>query len=255
MKKLPTPADTNRPLTAWVHGGNFFVKSFFHYEGEVILPETIFVSLDTFFLVHESPQVPLKTLDQSWIDTKEYIVQACALLGRAKAGQPLSPADRSTVLSLLGEPPGPAWPIYVFAVGEYPDERIVYIGKTNSDTHRFTSGHAAITALHNPKYNGLTKRLYLGTVTIYSDEGNYVPLEWLHPKKLRDSIWSDIEAQLIYHFQPELNSTLKSEDWSKNPVQIAFHNYSGTKSFDGEYIAAHRVVPEQDWFPLFEDES
>ena len=75
-----------------------------------------------------------------------------------------------------------------------------------------------------------------------SDEGNYIPLEWLHPKKLRDNVWSDVEAQLIYHFQPELNNRLKERNHAKNPVDIAFHNCSGTKSFDAGSISAHRIV-------------
>lgn len=227
-----------------------YVKSFTHYEGEVILPELIFVSIDTFFSLHEAPAVPLKSLEQSWIDTKDYVQRALAILGRPRAGWSLSDEDREKVLASIGEPPGPAWPIYVIAVGDYPDERIVYIGKTNAQTHRFGTGHSAITALHAPKYDGMTKRLYLATVTLMSDEGNYVPLEWLHPKGLRDSIWSDIEAQLIYHFQPELNRKLKERDHSKNPVEIALNNYSGTKSFDGECIAPHRIARDEDWVSL-----
>jgi hypothetical protein len=68
-----------------------------------------------------------------------------------------------------------------------------------------------------------------------SDEGKSVPLEWVRPKKLRDYIWSD-GAQMIYHFQPELNNKLKERNHAKNPVDIAFHNYSGTKSFDAALI-------------------
>jgi hypothetical protein len=250
MAHLPVPKNAHRPLTAWVYGGNMYVKSFSHYEGEIILPESIFVSIDTFYHLHEAPRVPLKSLEQSWDDTKTYILRTRALLGRPHAGWSLSDDDRKKVLASIGEPPGPAWPLYVIAVGDYPDERIVYIGKTNAQTHRFTTGHSAITALHDPKYYGMTKRLYLATVTLMSDEGNYVPLEWLHPKGLRNSIWSDVEAQMIYHFQPELNRKLKERDHSKNPVGIAFHNYSGTKSFDAEYIAAHRIVTDEDWIPL-----
>lgn len=227
-----------------------YVKSFQHYENEVILPESIFVSIDTFFRLYEAPQVPLKSLEQSWIDTKDYVSRALALLGRPHAGWSLSDEDRKKVLASIGEPPGPAWPLYVIAVGDFPDERIVYIGKTNAQTHRFGTGHSAITALHAPKYDGMTKRLYFATVTLMSDEGNYVPLEWLHPKALRDSIWSDVEAQLIYHFQPELNRRLKERDHSKNPMGIAFHNYSGTKSFDAEFIEPHRVVSDDDWISL-----
>jgi len=247
MAQISVPEDAHRPLTAWVYGGTMYVQSFSHYEGEVILPDLIFVCTDTFFHLHDAPRVPLKSLEQSWIDTKDYIVRALALLHRSHAGWSLSDDDRKKVLASLGEPPGPAWPLYVLAVGDHPNERIVYIGKTNAQTHRFVTGHSAITALHNPKYDGLTKRLYLATVTLISDEGNYVSLEWLHPKKLRDYVWSDVEAQLIYHFQPELNNRLKERNHAKNPVDIAFHNYSGTKSFDAEGIEAHRIVRDEDW--------
>lgn len=132
-------------------------------------------------------------------------------------------------------------------VGEFPAEEIVYIGKTNARTHRFSSGHRAITTLHSPEYRGRRTRLYLASVTLYSDEDNYVPLEWLHPKLLRDSIWSDLEAQLIFHFRPKLNTALKKSDRSKRPVFIAFHNYCGTTSFDGEGILPHRDVGEREW--------
>jgi hypothetical protein len=152
MKRLVLENDVDRPLSGWVHQDkSFFVKSFLHYEQEVILPEEIFVSLDAVFPVHQAAQVPLKTLDQSWIDTKEYITNACILLKRPNAGYPLSPSERSKVLATIGEPPGPAWPIYLLAVGDFPSERIIYIGKTNSGTHRFTSGHTAITALPSPR--------------------------------------------------------------------------------------------------------
>ena len=240
-----------RPLTAWVHGANFYMKSFYHYEGEVILPESVFVSIIASFEVHQAPNVPLKTLDQSWVDTKAYVLAACELLGRQRAGYSLSGPDRAEVIAKLGQPPEPSWPLYFLAVGDYPDEEIVYVGKTNSKTHRFSAGHAAITALHRPEYEGKKKRLYFAAVTIYSDEGNYVPLEWLHPKALRDAIWTDLEAQLIFYFQPVLNDKLKKRDYSERPTQIAFHNYSGTKSFDGWYIPAHRAVDQREWNIFF----
>lgn len=251
MPKIGLEDDVMRPLTAWVHGENFYMKSFIHYEGEVILPETVFVSIIGSFQIHEAPNVPLKTLCQSWVDTKNYVLAACKLLGRERAGYSLSVHERASVLAELGQPPEPSWPLYFLAVGDYPEEEIVYVGKTNSKTHRFTAGHAAITALHRPEYENRAKRLYFATVTIYSDEGNYVPLEWIHPKPLRDAIWKDLEAQLIFYFQPALNDRLKKRDHSERPIQIAFHNYSGTKSFDGWGIPAHRQVDDSEWHDFF----
>jgi hypothetical protein len=246
MQKIDLSVDIDRPLTAWLYA-EWYVKSRDHYEGEVILPAQVFVSLDAVFEVHEAPHLPLKTLDQSWIDTQSYLTAACKLLGRGNPGRLVSAQDRKKVFAALGEPPGPAWPLYFLTVGEFPEEEIVYIGKTNARTHRFSSGHRAITALHGPEYRGRRTRLYLATVTLLSDEDNYVPLEWLHPKTLRDSIWSDLEAQLIFHFQPELNIGLKKSDRSKRPVFISFHNYSGTRSFDGEGILPRREVAESEW--------
>ena len=246
MPKLFVSADTNKHLTAWLYC-DFYVKRVEYYEGEVIVPAHVFVCLEASFDIHQAPQVPLKTLEQGWRDAKTYLSSACEILQRESPRRSLTKDERKRVLTTLGEPPSPAWPLYFFSVGEFPEEKIVYIGKTNSRTHRFSTGHSAITALHRPEYREMRKRLYLATVTIYSDEQNYIPLEWLHPKTLRDSIWSDVEAQLIFHFQPQLNSSLKNADRSKRPLFIAFHNYSGTKSFDGEGILPHRDVSEDEW--------
>lgn len=246
MPKLAISPDVMRPLTPWLHG-DWYVKRFQHYEGEVILPAQVFVCLSVAFELHEAPQTPLKTLEQSWSDTKKYLSSACQLISRETPMRSLSKEERKAILTTLGEPPDPAWPLYFFTVGEYPDEKIVYIGKTNSRSHRFSRGHAAITALHGPTYRGLRTRGYLASVTIYSDEGNYVPLDWLHPRALREAVWSDLEAQLIFHFQPELNRGLKRADRSKRPVFIALHNYSGTQSFDATPIDPHRSVHADEW--------
>lgn len=226
------------------------MKGFEYYEYDVHVPELMFIALDTFFEVHEAPQIPLKTLEQSWLDAKEYVSRACQLLGRSRPGSSLTEGERTTVLAALGEPPGPAWPLYFFTVGNLDEERIVYIGKTNAKTHRFYTGHSAITALHRPEYKALPTRLYLATVTMYSNEGHYIPLEWVHPDSLRETLWTDAEAQLIYYFQPELNTELKAADSSKMPTRITIHNYSGTDNFDAVSLEPHREVTEDEWFSI-----
>jgi len=248
--KLSLSPDVFRPLDAWVHGTQFYMKSFEFYEQDVHVPENVFVGLDAVFEVHESPQAPLKTLEKSWLDTKNYVSAACQLLDRPRPGHALSESERQLVVAKFGEPPGPAWPLYLFAVGDAEDERVVYIGKTDARTHRFYAGHSAITALHRPEYRGLQTRLYLATLTIYSDEGHYMPLEWVHPQSLRNMIWSDAEAQLIYFFQPELNSALKTTDNSRMPTNLTLHNYTGTKNFDGLAIVPHREVGEDEWLQI-----
>ena len=250
MPRLELPSDVFRPLSAWVYGELFFMKGFEYYEWDVHVPVEMFVALDTFFDVHEAPQTPLKTLEQSWIDTKAYVAEACRILGRNRPGHSLSEAERHKVLMAIGKPPGPAWPLYFFTVGDQAEEQIVYIGKTNAKTHRFYAGHSTITALHRPEYRGLRSRLYLATLTIISDERHYIPLEWVHPQDLRNTLWSDAEAQLIYHFQPDLNTELKSNDASKMPIRLTLHNYSRTETFDAISISPHREVSEEEWARL-----
>lgn len=226
------------------------MKACEYYESDVHVPEFMFVALDVVFEVHEAPLTPLKTFAQSWSDTREYISAACRLLGRARPGRALSSDERALVLSALGEPPLPAWPLYFLTAGNEDHERVVYIGRTNAKTHRFSDGHPAITALHRPKYRGLRSRLYLATITMLSDEGHYIPLEWVHPERLRTTLWTDAEAQLIYNFQPELNTDLRAFDASKFPTRLTLHNYSGTKGFDGIALHPHRHVIEEEWYDL-----
>lgn len=249
MAKLPIANEIIAPLTPWLDG-DFFVKRLEHYEDGTTTPAKVFVSIQASFELHDAPQLPLKTLDDSWRDTKNYLASACTLIQRDTPRRSLSAVERKTVLATLGAPPAPAWPLYFFSVDEYPNEKIVYIGKTDSKTHRFSDGHRAITALHRPEYRGVRTRLYLATVTIVSTGGNYVPLEWMHPKALRNAIWSDVEAQLIFYFQPVLNTRLKCRDRSKRPVPIALHNYSGTKSFDATGIEPRRAVQDDEWLAL-----
>jgi hypothetical protein len=250
MPRLQLSSDVFRPLTAWVYGERFFMKGIEYYEHDVHVPDRMFVALDVFFEIHEAPRTPLKTLEQSWMDTKAYVAEACRLIGRDRPGFSLSVEDRQKVLLALGEPPGPAWPLYFFTVGDQAEERIVYIGKTNAKSHRFYSGHSAITALHRPEYRRLRTRLYLATVTMYSDEGHYIPLEWVHPAILRNTLWSDAEAQLVYHFQPALNTELKTRDASKMPTNLTLYNYSGTKSFDAISLLPHRETSEDEWLRI-----
>ena len=85
---------------------------------------------------------------------------------------------------------------------------------------------------------------------MYSNEGHYIPLEGVHPDSLRETLWTDAEAQLIYYFQLELNSELKATDSSKIPTRITIHNYSGTDNFDSVSLEPHREVTEDEWFRI-----
>ncbi len=146
-------------------------------------------------------------------------------------------AEADKIKEMLGEPPSHCYPIYVFSVGSKQYERPVYIGKTSSELGRFSGGHVACTKLHNPKYDGLQKRLYLGCVMLLDGESDYLPLEWVHPYEDAEQLLGDLEAQLIFHFKPELNIQLKKKPVAKFRPQIHIQNFSDFSNFLNDVFA------------------
>lgn len=248
MGRLPLPKDTSNPLDAWVRGNNFFFKSFLYYECEVHIPTEVFVSIDFTCPAHRAAEVPLQTFEESWSLTKRYVNDACKLLGRKNAGYSLSSEESEKVISKLGEPPIHSFPIYIFAI-ESTDQAatIVYVGRTNSRNHRFSAGHAVFTRFTDPKYDGMKKVLYLASITVYTDEGRCIPLEWLHPRALALTIWTGVEAQLIFGLKPEFNTDSKHTDCSKYPLPLNIENHSGSDALKSLFIAPGRIVSEQEW--------
>ena len=47
---------------------------------------------------------------------------------------------------------------------ERTEEKLVYIGKTDSKSSRFSNGHLVALKLHNPRYQKYYKRVYFGTI-------------------------------------------------------------------------------------------
>jgi hypothetical protein len=189
-----------------------------------------FLSLDVVLPVHGSVNLAAESLSTSWTRTHEYVRESLAIID---AEEPLW-LDREEVQmikSKLGEPPPLSYPIYILSVSDDKSERAVYIGKTSSEKGRFRGGHAAITKLHNPKYDGLTKRLYLGGIVLLADDKEYQPLEWVKPLAKAMEILNSIEKQLIYRFQPELNTKHKKHYNVKVPVSIHIQNSSGETEF------------------------
>jgi hypothetical protein len=189
-----------------------------------------FIALDISLPIHESIDLAAQSLAQAWRDTSDYVNQALEIIHSDK---PLW-LDREEVQMIkeqLGQPPTHCYPIYIFSVGSDKEERPVYIGKTSSENGRFSGGHLACTKLHNPKYDGLQKRLYLGCVMLLDEGQEYLPLEWVHPYEDAEQLLRDIEAQLIYHFKPELNTLLKKKPIAKFRTQIHLQNMSGFSDF------------------------
>lgn len=131
----------------------------------------------------------------------------------------------------LGEPPCLCYPLYLITVGEHEAERIVYIGKTSAKKGRFRGGHAALSKLLHPKYEGLSKRLYLGALVLLADDTSYQPLEWVKPLKKAQALLASIEAQLIFCFKPELNTHHVFNNNARWPVSLHIQNFSNVTNF------------------------
>lgn len=189
-----------------------------------------FLSLDFVVPAHESLDLEAESLADSWRKTHDYVTSALSIID---AENPLW-LDRDEVEMIrekLGEPPPMCYPIYLITVGEGEAERLVYVGKTSSSQGRFRGGHAAFGKLLNPKYDGQSKRIYLGAVVLLADDNSCQPLEWVKPLERAEMLLKSIEAQLIYSYKPELNTQHVKVYNAKWPVSLHIQNFSGATSF------------------------
>lgn len=163
--------------------------------------------LQSSYALHETIELPAQSLISSWRNNKEYISSSC-----------------------IGEPPLACYPIYLITVGNKENEKLVYIGKTSSSSSRFTSGHTAISKLHHPKYDGLSKRVYLCCV-VFLNGSNEIPIEWVQPFSFAKTLLKSFEANLIYWNQPELNTHHKKNEPVFEYGQVQVQNVTGETDF------------------------
>lgn len=195
----------DRPLMIWLSGNKHYLKSpdFIQYEG--YSAEAAWVFIDQVVQLHEVTDVPLTPFDIAWEKTLTYISDACSILQKDRSGWAPGSDDARVVLDRLGLPPVRCYALYFITVSNSDYERCVYIGQTNSKKHRFSGGHAAITKLHAPEYDGLSKQVYFAGIQIEDDDDHSFPIEWIHPEEVRAPILSSVESRLIYDLQPDLN--------------------------------------------------
>lgn len=140
------------------------------------------------------------------------------------------------ILKEVGEPPVCCYNIYFITIYNNDEERLVYIGKTDSKKGRFINGHLAALKLHNPKYQDYFKRIYFGTIMLLSETKDYVPLEFITPFEDAKKYLGEMEAFLIDRLQPELN--VKSEDIGEmeNLGVVHIQNFSEISAFMNDYF-------------------
>jgi hypothetical protein len=218
------------PLSAWLARKDP-LSSFIDLDGRPPEQELGgFLSLDVCIMAHETIALESESLATSWRKTHEYVSASLEIISTEEPLW-LDSEEVAMIREELGEPPPLCYPIYLITVAKGEEERLVYVGKTSSNSGRFKGGHAAFTKLLAPNYDGWEKRVYLGGVVLLAADKSYQPLEWVKPLETAERILSSIEAQLIHSFKPELNSAHVLKDNASWPVSLHIQNFSGKSSF------------------------
>ena len=190
---------------------------------------TCWVSINTSTCLHQAGEIRAQSLHEGWSDVQKYMEAALALLGADEPGW-LSREDAWEIENELGVPPLVTNPMYFMSVKNQVEERLVYVGKTSLTRSRFSGGHAAITKLHDPRFNGFEKKLYLASL-MFHDDFDYLPIEYIREIDRAEKLLSSIEAQIIYDLQPELNTSHRKSFGSHWPIQVMFENSVNGSTF------------------------
>lgn len=225
-----------QPLKPWVKGNESVTPNNFYGNLKPCFELGAFISLDIAADLYLANTVDTGNLYDSWHKNKEYIERACEIANVNEAnGYDLDHEEKAWILEELGEPPECCYNLYFITVYNDTDERLVYIGKTDSKKSRFVNGHLAALKLHNPKYNMFNKRIYFGTITFLSEEKEYVPLEFITPFSEANKLLREMEALLISHFNPELNVKSEQVGEMQNLI-VHIQNFSDVPAFLDDYI-------------------
>lgn len=225
-----------QPLKPWVKGNESVTPNNFYGSLEPCFEMGAFIAIDIAIDLYLANTVDTGNLFESWHSNKEYIEKACKIADVSEDNNyDLDHEEKAWILEELGEPPECCYNIYFITVYDDTNEKLVYIGKTDSKKSRFINGHLAALKLHNPKYNTFNKRIYFGTITFLSKNKEYIPLEFITPYIQANKLLYEMEALLISHFNPELN--VKSEKVGKmKDLIVHVQNFSDVSDFLDNYI-------------------
>lgn len=224
-------------LEPWIMGNRSITPMNFYRNLKPCIEMGAFIGLDVCVDLYLANTIDTGNLYDSWMKNKEYIEKVCEITGtNAECDFDLDNEERRWVLDKLGEPPVCCYNIYFITIYNDDKERLVYVGKTNSQKSRFVNGHLAALKLHNPKYNNYYKRIYFGTIMFLSETKEYVPLEFITPFEVAKRYLDEMEALLIDRLQPELN--VKSEDVGEleNLGAVHIQNFSDVSNFMNNYF-------------------
>lgn len=183
---------------------------------------SVWISIEEMKPLHQVNEMHWQSLIKTRKLTNAYLKNASSLINGLSGGW-LDNEERIMILDELGEPPIPCYPIYFITCSDNQNENVVYVGKTNN-INRFTGGHTAALKLHDPKFAGNKKLIYRGCVWFYLNN-EYISLDWIQPEELAHELIESIESQLIYYFQPELNTQKKKRNYAKWIFSIHIQNF------------------------------
>lgn len=192
------------------------------------------VIFDDYVPLYKLHRKEAQSLTISWEEKRNYVELALDIIDSDEGGW-LDREEVQMILDELGPPPDSCYPIYMFTVKRDEFEEVLYIGKTSSKFSRFSGGHTAAIKIHHPKYDGFEKRVYFGCVT-FLDEDNYLPLEWIHPKKFSLELLDSIESQLIHSLKPALNTHKKKHYRALLPTSIHIQNTCSDSMYLNDYM-------------------
>jgi hypothetical protein len=226
-----------QPLEPWVKGNTSITPENFYGRLKPNLEMGAYISIDIEVELYLANTVDTGNLKDSWKLNKEYIERASELTGAdAECGFDLDNEEKRWILDELGEPPRCCYNLYFITIYNEVDEKLVYVGKTDSKKGRFINGHIAALKLHNPKYQRYNKRIYFGTIMFLSEIKEYIPLEFITPYSIAERYLGEMEALLIERLNPELNVKSERMGELKNLSVVHIQNYSGISSFMNDFF-------------------
>jgi hypothetical protein len=236
------------------------------------LDKGVLVAIETRVPIHESYRIGESVFRRSWAAAHSYLANVERILGCVPK---LLTQDQLAQMTKnnLGRPPQWSYPLYLIAISkpgavdpyvmerskqleaEYgaiakivipDDHRLVYVGKKASGD-RFRDGHKAITKLHHPTYREYDKWVFEARVTVKTQAGATLPLEWVRDRSAAERLLYNIESQLIYFLQPELNEDGKETLLSKWTTNFGFANWiPGSTFLKGTFLLTGvEDIPEE----------
>jgi hypothetical protein len=212
------------PLSGWLERRHPIPQRFYTL-GHIDTPSKdwdAWLSIEEFSPLHLATEMQWLSLKDVREQTQSYLDDASELI-RGLDGGWLDRWEQEQIRANIGEPPKPSLPIYLISCADEAKEELVYVGKTKN-TSRFNGGHSAALKLHAPEFGKKEKYIYRGTVWFYFNN-EYISLDWIQPDQVALGLLDSIESQLIYSFQPSLNTHKRKKNLTKWDFDIRIQNF------------------------------